>query len=317
MASSSGTAAAEKSVVKLTLTAKQIIKSMSELKDEDLLALTKTTAEVTITSIDVTIFSIFEYQGFDPEAIVRKLLVLQKHYELSDDDMKVQIMYMIAANIYMGNLSGKALGRRSQEGRDMIDDLCSRYEIKVGTTNTGLPSDVLTFPRIAGSFPVLSCKMATVLPTKDHPGKPFMSVTVPKFMRMNAFASLCHPDLGERTRVFLLKAVAAYSCDQGIVYEEGRRKKLKMKAEDLKVDAATVAADQWTFIWNAAESKVPPKEVKQAAFVAFNVSGVYSTILPIVNNYNTIMKDTTPVPSDTEFSTDITNFLAPSSQVTA
>jgi len=297
-------------VMKLTMTAKQIIKGMSEVSSDEITAMTKATTEVTISSIDITIFSIFEYQGFDPEAIIKKLLVLQKHYMLSDEDMKLQIMYMIAANIYMGNLSGKALGRRAQEGRDMVDDLCSRYEIRVGTTNTGLPSDVLTFPRIAGSFPVLSCRMATVLPTKDHIGKAFNSLKVPTYMRMNAFASLCHEAIAMPTRLFLLKSVAAYSCDQGIVYEEGRRKKMKLKGDELKVDPVAIAAEQWTFIWTASESKIPPVDVKKSAVLSFNVISSYENLRPIVENYNKIMQDPTPIPSTADFARDISAFVS-------
>jgi len=294
--------------MKLTLTSKEIIKGMSEVTTIEISSLIAKTTEVTISSIDITIFSIFEYQGFDPEAIIKKLILLKNHYKLTDDEMKEQIMYMIAANIYMGNLSGKALGRRSQDGRDMIDNLCSRYEIKVGSTNTGLPSDVLTFPRIAGSFPVLSCKMAEVLPTKDHVGKAFQSVKVPKFMRMNAFAALCDKKMEMRSRLFLLKAVASYSCDQSIVYEEGRRKKLKMKGDELTVDPVLIAAEQWTFIWNASESKMPPVDMKIGAMLGFNVTPRYTDLLPIVVNYNRIMSDTTAVPSEVEFQADITKF---------
>lgn len=299
-----------RSVMKLTLTSKEIIKGMAEVSKEQITDLVGKTTEVTISSIDVTIFSIFEYQGFDPEAIIRKLVLLKEHYNLSSDDMKAQIMYMIAANIYMGNLSGKALSRRAQEGRDMIDDLCTKYEIRAGTTNTGLPSDVLTFPRIAGSFPVLSCKMAEVLPTKDHVGKAFASVNVPKFMRMNAFAALCDREINMRSRVFLLKGVAAYSCDQSIVYEEGRRKKMKLSGDDLKVDPTFVAAEQWTFIWNASETKMPEADVKRSALLAFNVVSKYSLLLPVIVNYNKIMSDTTAVPSEKEFQDDITAFCS-------
>lgn len=298
--------------MKLTLTSKEIIKGMADVTTIEITSLISKTTEVTISSIDITIFSIFEYQGFDPEAIIKKLVLLKNHYKLTDDEMKEQIMYMIAANIYMGNLSGKALGRRSQDGRDMIDTLCSRYEIKVGSTNTGLPSDVLTFPRIAGSFPVLSCKMAEVLPTKDHVGKAFQSVKVPRFMRMNAFAALCDKKLELRSRLFLLKAVAAYSCDQSIVYEEGRRKKLKMKGDELTVDPVLVAAEQWTFIWNASESKMPPVDVKINAMMGFNLPPRYSELLPIVVNYNKIMQDTTHTPTESEFQTDITKFCTSS-----
>lgn len=312
MASSSHTDPAAQIVakkqIKLELAAKQVVDGMAAVTESSIKSLVEKTVAVPISSISITIFMIFEYQGFDPDAIIRKLIFLKEHYKMSEEDLKTDIMYMIAANIYMGNMSGKALARRSQQGRDMIDDFVSKYDIKAGTTGTGLASDVLTFPRVCGSFPVLSCRMATVLPTGEYLAKPYKSFTLPKYMRLNAFAALCGVGLQERTRVFLLKAVAAYSCDQSIVYEEGRRKKLKMKGEDLIVDPKEVAAEQWTFIWASSESKMPEPEVKKKALVEFNVMQEYDTLKPIVENYNKIMDDPTGVPTKSEFESDITNY---------
>lgn len=297
-----------KKVQKLAIAGKDIVDGMAAVTDASINSIISKTVEVAISSISLTIFMIFEYQGFDPDAIIRKLIFLKDHYKMTEEDLKTDIMYMIAANIYMGNMSGKALARRSQQGRDMIDDLTSKYEIKIGTTGTGLSSDVLTFPRVSGSFPVLSAKMASVLPVGEYVGKPFKSSSLPKYMRINAFAALCGSGLAERSRVFLLKAVASFSCDQSIVYEEGRRKKLKLKGNDLNVDPKDIAADQWTYIWASSESKMPAPEVKKKALIDFNVMKEYPKLQPIVENYNKIMDDPTGVPTQSEFESDITNY---------
>jgi len=291
------------------MTSKELVSKMAALKEEDLSSLISTTTEVTADKIDLSLFIIFEFQGFDPHAIIRKLLVLKEYHKLSDDDLRADIMMIVAANIYMGNLSGKTLSRRGQDGRDMIDDLCSKYQIKPGTTGTGLPSDVVTFPRVAGTFPVLSCRMANKLPTKDMIGKPFKSKDIPKFMRMNAFASFCSKEMADRTRWFLLKSVASYSCDQSIVFEEGRLKKQKKKGKELEVDPVMIAAEQWTFIMNASESKVPELDMKQKVLTEFNVIGLYDTLKPVVENYNAIMKDETGIPTKAEYESDLTDFL--------
>jgi hypothetical protein len=290
------------------LTSKELVSQMSSLTEADIVGLVGKTSEVSSKDVDLSMFIIFEFQGFDPYAIIRKLIVLQKYHKLSDDDLKQDIMYIVAANIYMGNLSGKTLSRRSQEGRDMVDELASKYQMKPGTTGTGLPSDVITFPRVAGTFPVLSCRMATKLPSKDMIGKPFHSEKVPSFMRMNAFASFCSKEMEMRTRLFLLKSVAAYSCDQSIVFEEGRLKKMKKTGKDLEVNPKLIAADQWAFIWNASESKVPELEMKQKVLTEFNVSGLYDVLKPIVENYDKIMEDDTPLPTKEEYESDLTSF---------
>jgi hypothetical protein len=292
----------------LKMTSKELTVTMSSVKEEDIDALVNRTVEVQITSINMSMFSIFEFQGFDPNAIIRKLVALQQHYKLSDDELKEDIMYMCAANIYMGNLSGKALGRRSQDGRDMIDDLATRYQVKVGSTGTGLASDIITFPRVAGSFPVLSCRMADVLPSKTIVGKPFNSVLVPRFMRMNAFASFCPMQLEDRSRMFLLKCVAAYSCDLSITFEEGKKKKMGLKADAIKVDHVEIASNQWDFIVVSSDSPIPQMSIKKKLLLEFNVLSYYDVLLPIVTNYNDIMKLSDPVPTRIEFEKDITAF---------
>lgn len=294
----------------LKLSAQDLTKGVDEVGSEEVDSLIARSTEIDIAKVDITLFSIFEFQGFDPFAIIRKLIFLKNHYGLSEDDLKVDIMYMIAANIYMGNLSGKALSRRSSEGREVNDELVERYQIQIGSTGTGLPSDIITYPRVAGSFPVISCKMATRLPSKDFIGKPFNSKAVPRFMRVNAFASFCPPELELKTRCFLLKACAAYSCDQSIVFLEGEEKKKKKKPDEIKIDPALVAADQWTYIWAASEGPVPPLLARKKLHTELNLISLYDVLLPVVNNYDVIVKDETGEPSKKEYEEDITKFIS-------
>lgn len=296
----------------ITLTSTELSTRMSVLTPEGINKIISMTVEVKASSIDITIFSIFNFQGFDPDAIIRKLMVLQAYHGTDDDDLKRDIMMMIAANIYMGNLSGKALGRRSSQGRDEVDYLSSKYQVRIGSTSTGIPSDIVTFPRVAGTFPVLACRMADRLPSKDVTGQAFKSLAVPKLMRMNSFSALCKEPLGLRTRLFLLKSVAAYSCDLSILFEKGRIQKQKKKPKEDKevVDVKEIAASQWTFIWVASESKTPSIEICRKAFLDFNVSSFYAKLLPVAENYNKIMDDPTDLPTKDQYEKDITEYLS-------
>lgn len=302
------------SVLKLSQT--DLVKAMDAVTKEQVSDLVKQSVEIDVAMFDMNIFSIFEFQGFDPYAVMRKLIMLKQHYKLSDEDLKVDILYMIAANIYMGNLSGKALARRGTEGRTMIDDLQDRYKLELGSTGTGKPSDVLTIPRISAAFPMVSCKMAERLPTKDHIGEAFMSVPVPRFMRVNAFASFCPQEMALRTRLFLLKAAAAYSCDQSIVFSKGQQKKDKKKPDEIKVDPALIAADQWTFIWAASEGPVPPLDARRQLHVIMNTVSLYDRLRPVVVNYDKIVKDTTLIPTKEEYEKDISAFISPATSTT-
>lgn len=288
---------------------KQLASEVEKISSKLVSALIKSSVEVDVQAYNISIFSIFEFQGFDPYAILRKLIFFRDHYKLSEGDLLTDIMYMIAANIYMGNLSGKALARRSQTGRDVVDELVTRYQIQPGTTGTGLASDQITFPRVAGSFPVLTCKLAERLPTKDMIGKPFKSLKVPKFMRVNAFATFCPPQMAMRTRLFFLKACAAYSCDQSITFLEGQNKKQKDKNRMVSVEPTQIAGNQWTFIWAASEGSMPPLANRSELHIALNTAACYDDLVPIVANYNKIMSDPTAVPTKVEFEQDLTNFV--------
>jgi len=299
----------KKAMSVLKLTPQDLTIKMNGLGKDRIDEIMTVSQEVTIDDQIILMFSIFEFQGFDPYAIIRKLVALKDEYGLTLDDLKEDILYMIAANIYMGNLSGKALARRNQDGRDLIKELSDRYQVMTGSTGTGMSSDTITFPRVAGSFPVLTCKMANKLPTKDMVGQPFKSVAVPKFMRVNVFATFCPPQMKMRTRLFFMKACAAYSCDQSIVFLVGDMKKKKIPSADQKLDPKGVAADQWTYLWATSEGPVPPMPARRQMHTLFNTISLYDTLKPVVENYNTLMDDPTGLPSKSEFEDDMTHFM--------
>lgn len=298
------------------MTEKALIKAMEDITTEEVLGFV-TLLEATQTGqIEVTIFAIFEFQGFDPNAIIRKLLAVNKYFREEKkvatetlQSLKEDVMFMIAANIYMGNLQRKSLSRRSATGRMKIQELISKYSMKTGTTGAGLASDVLTFPRVVNAFPVLSCRMAMVLPSKDFLSGEFGTRHLPKFMRLSAFGSFCEVALEQRTQLFLLHAVCSYSCDQTMVVHEGERKKKKMKkAEDvmLAMDAYNL---QWDFIQITSSSPVPKPQMKRAMMTEFNVITLYETLKPIVTKFRTLVGDANPIPEKGQYESDIQGFI--------
>lgn len=298
------------------MTEKALVKAMEDVTTEEVLGFV-TLLEATQTSqIEVSIFAIFEFQGFDPNAIIKKLLAVNKYYR---EEMKVasetlqslkeDVMFMIAANIYMGNLQKKSLSRRSANGRMKIQELITKYSMKTGTTGAGLASDVLTFPRVVNAFPVLSCRMAMVLPSKDFLSGDFGTRYLPKFMRLSAFGSFCESTLEQRTQLFLLHAVCSYSCDQTMVVHEGQKKVKKMKKEEDVMTASDAYALQWDFIQITSSSTVPKPQMKRAMMTEFGVMGLYETLKPIVSKFRTLVGDANALPDKTQFESDIQGFV--------
>jgi len=272
---------------------------------------------VTIDQIEATKYGIFEFVGFDPYMIARKFLTVNNYYreikgmenetlELLRDD----IMFCIAACIYMGNLQKKSLQRRTPEGRMKIQYLVQKYNIKIGSTSTGQPSDMITFPRCVNSFPVLSCRMASVLPSKNFEGKPFLSVSVPKPMRLSAFGSFCGSGLAERTKVFLLQVVSCYTCDQTITVSNGEEKKQGKKPSDYTMTALTAHAAQWDYVLVSSTSKVPRESMKKALLTELKVVDGYEGFLKLVRNYRTLTGDETTILTGVEFKQDILDYVS-------
>nr|QYF49541.1 MAG: coat protein [Guangxi phenui-like virus] len=301
----------EKTEFKVVMAAKEIQKRLREVTDDEIASVVLKTEALAQTDIDSSLFIIFEFQGMDPFMIICKFVLLAKYHkykdtpteedkqELTDSDyekLRDDIMFCIAANIYMGNLSGKSLSRRSQEGRDKIAELSTKYMIEYGSTGNSLTSDTITFPRTAASFPVLATRMANLLPSKDFPDGEFLSSGIPKPMRISAFASFLSSGIAARTRDFLKLAVAAYSCDQSMTFVKS-------------LDARDAFRSQWTFVEAASNSPVPEREMQQAMLLEFSVVDLFDILHPIVTNLQTKTGDSRPLPTKTQYQEDLNAFI--------
>jgi len=294
------------------MTDKALSKAMEELPQEELDNFIAT-MEVTQTSdIDTTLYSIFDFQGFDPFGVMRKLLVVNKHYREVEgrvketiDTLKFDVLLAIAAHIYMGNLQDKAVKRRGATGRMAVDYIMAKYAVKRGSTGSGMGSEVLTFPRIANSFPVITVRMASKLPSKNFGKTTLETDMLPKWMRVAAFASLCSEKMHERTRLFILHAHAAYSVDQTMVVHEGEKRKKKVKRTEDVLTVTDAFNLQWPFIEVSSTSPVPSESMKRAVLNEMQMQDQYLRIQPVVSRLRSALGESTPVPSESEFKADL------------
>jgi len=225
-------ASLKREMVIFDMSEKNVISAMEAITTDDIEKFVSKMEVIKGDDIAKMMMSLFDFMGFDPTAIIRKLIAVNKYYvevkklpNESEETLIWDIIMMICANIVMGNLQQKSIGRRSQKGRMALGYLIQKYEMRKGSTGAGLPSDVLTFPRVANSFPSITCRAAAVLPSKNFLSGPFKTTQVPKYMRVSAFASLCPDEMDEKVRLMLLEVVCAYSCDQLITVHEGEKKK--------------------------------------------------------------------------------------------
>lgn len=314
----------KKTMVTFTATEKDLLKITEELTTEELQTFFKEIESVSTEDMRKLIFGLFNFMGFDPEEVVKRLISIHKYYvetvklegETRETFIK-EIVLMCAASVAMGNLQQKSKDRRSGTARQVVEYLSKKYGITTGSTGTGQASTVLTFPRIASSFPSITLRISTFVIPKSFPGKPFETINIPSFMRVSAFCSLLHADLGEKTRTFLLQAACAYSADQSIVFHEGENKKKKLKGAEHALSPEDAFSSQWDFFVAAADSKVPPLATKKSLLVELKVSSFYDAISKVVVRLRTLIKDDTPVISESVFKAEITSYVSGPSLLTS
>lgn len=245
---------------------------------------------IDVKDLNPMTFSIFDFIGFDPFAIISVIKIICDHYKDPEKVMLSDIRFCIAACLYMGNIQAKALTKRSTEGRTKIEYLAQKYQMEVGSTGTGMTAETVTFPRVAASFPVLAIKMAYKIPPKAV-NLEFQSTLVPSFMRLTPFASLCSSKLEGKARLFLMEACNAHSSDMSIAYEKGR---LKQAKKEIKYDPVQLASDQWGFVTIASESPVPEEAVKKTMLLALDIPSHYENLEKVVRNYRAMMSKQDP-----------------------
>jgi len=287
-----------------------IEKLARDVSNSDMMAVINLVEKVTEKQMGPVEFSIFDYVGFDPLMIARVFKAYQSHYKDKEETTLSDIKFSIAACLYMGNIQTKAMTRRIAEGRTKLEYLTRKYNVRLGSTGTGIPAAALTFPRIAAAFPVMAIKMAVSVKVKSvlHD---FNTNNSPHYLRVMPFASICSSNMDQDLRTMLLEAVNAFSTDMSIAYEVGRCKKAK---KEIKYDPIAMAQEQWAFIEVASNSPVPTEESRKALLTQLNISKDYAEISKIVRKYRSIMGKKTEkeveVLDEKEFSNRLTAYIS-------
>lgn len=304
-------------LVALSMTDKALATAMESVAQDEIDRFVTLLEVVQASDIDISLFTIFDFQGFDPFGVMRRLLAVNKHYREVEkresetlDMLKFDVLLAVAAHIYMGNLQDKALRRRGAVGRMAVDYLMAKYGIKRGSTGSGMGSEVLTFPRIANSFPIITVRMASRLPSKNFGKTSLETDSLPKWLRVAAFSSLCSDKIAERTRMFVLHAHAAYSVDQTIVVHEGEKRKKKVKKSEDVLTVTEAFNLQWPFVEVSSNSPVPKEAMRKAILNELRLQDQYQVLQPVVTRLRSSIGDTSTVPTEAEFKSDLSNFYS-------
>jgi len=308
-------------VIRKAITAKVDVKAVKDIYDkitpEQILDLSNSVSSVTGDEVRAIVGSLFDFMGFDPEIVMRVLLAINKYYQSltleppeTSDTLKEDIIVAVGCTIRMGNLQFAASQRRSDEAKAVIGYLISKYGILVGSTGAGMASTVLTFPRIANSFPVLTVRSAVVLGVQNNQQNELGSNVLPIFMRVAAFVSLLDADLDDRTGEFIMRASCAFSCDYQRTVHEGNLLKHKLKKADNVFTIEDAWNSQYPYYTAIRNSKVPGIKMKRAMLTELKVSSDYDAISQVNKKITELMQDKFVTPSKEEFEADLVSFIS-------
>lgn len=296
------------------------VKSFKDIFDnittDDIRALVQTMEAISSAEVRALAGNLFDFNGYDPIVTIKVLIAANRYYrevaKLADetpDTLKEDIMLAVACHVQLGNLQTKAVSRRSKEGRAVIAYLIHKYSIYVGSTGAGLPSEDLTFPRIAGAFPVLTIRTVIAYPRPNNQYNHSSANRLPNPARVQAFASLLHSSMEETTRGLLLRCVCAFSCDYSITVHEGQIKKLKLKRADHILTFEDAWNTQWPFFEIVSESVVPEVPMKRAMIAELGVANWYTELEIINSEINKLLPETYVAPDITHFKASIAKFI--------
>ncbi|UFE16636.1 nucleocapsid protein [Brassica campestris chinensis coguvirus 1] len=210
-----------------------------------------------LTGIDVDAFKIFEYQGFNPSAILGSIKAAAELKKVDEDTMMMDIVYMCAVAAIKGAVNDHNIKRMSPTATARIKFLEERYGVKRGG-GRGEPPNVITFSRVAASFPGIIMRLIQQgrIPARDFIG-PLKSNTLPAVMRHQAFAAVIPRTLRERAREFLLALSTAFSVDQSYCIRPDKKEKFVVEE---------VFEKQRNFIQIAANARYPKEAVRITMF---------------------------------------------------
>lgn len=157
------------------------------------------------------LITIFSYQGFSPEMVMKHFLEIKTSKDITDNDFKKDLTALICLGVISGNYTSKNKEKRAEEGTKQADELFTRYNLHMGSLGTN--KRAVTLPRVLLTFPTLTSDIALMCPEKNFSG-PFGTSSLPHIMKTAVFPSLIPSNVDKPLKDYLLMLYCCYTCDQ-------------------------------------------------------------------------------------------------------
>nr|UZN45215.1 nucleocapsid protein [Citrus concave gum-associated virus] len=222
-----------------------------------------------VTSIDSESLKVFDHQGFKPNEILKSLMVQARKNKVSKEDFKTDILMMCAISIIKGSINEHNFKKLSTEGQTEVQRLEKTYGIKRGSGRSE-PANVVTISRIGATFPgkIIQLFLAGKVTARKFIG-PFKSHTLPQYVRHQAFSAVIPSSLNDRTKMYLLDIITAFSVDQSICISPNKKE---------KPDLSNLFEKQRAFVQTTSDAEYPPEIVRKKIFSTILLD--YDQLLP-------------------------------------
>lgn len=156
----------------------------------------------------------FEYQGFNPNVLLKTLMVRGLTLKKPREQIQEDIVNLVTIAVLKGSITEKNLLKMSDEGKIAYAKFEKDYKLQKGGSK-GKGSDHITVARVAASMPGIVMQVLKAKPTlsKLFPG-PFGSTALPYYLRHQAAAACIPSTTPDRLKDFLLGLITAFTADQ-------------------------------------------------------------------------------------------------------
>jgi hypothetical protein len=230
---------------------------------------------IDLAGLDVLV-SLFMYQGFNPEMVLKHLMEIKKSKSISDEEFRIDMLTLICLGVMSGNYTEKNKKKIDPAGKDKADNLFVKYKMKVGSVKDDRKA--VTLPRLLATFPIMTSKvnMSDLCPEKNYPG-PFNSSELPKALKTPVFPSLIPSKFNENVKTFLMTASCCYSADQSFAINE----KTAGKGADV------IFKEQWQYVDISYKSSQPSQTERENYMKGLKID--YDAIVKTLRKYQELV----------------------------
>jgi Sec-independent protein translocase protein TatA len=228
----------------------------------------------------------FQYVGFDPNTVMKTIILKGRGAKRSDSQIKSDIAKMCTIAVIKGSVTDNNLKKMSDEGKRSYGEIETLYSLKRGGSK-GVDPKVITISRVGAAFPGSMMKILMTRPdlSKKFAG-PFGTKILPSYLRHQSAAACIPETLEENAKNFLIGLVIAFTSDQS---------KTISKSKD---NAEELYGRQENFITQTHSSSYPSEAVRKSIFKTWTLvadydklSAVGQTLGKIIRAFEVISKE--------------------------